>query len=97
MGVASGRLIPEAGYASIQAAVIAANTNQASQQALQLSAHASGGQTLDACGGVYITDYSADLGPGGLQVDVLGIAYPLYGELFPEQVATYERQFQRDG
>jgi hypothetical protein len=51
------------------------------------------GADVPSAGGVRITDYSAELGDEGLEIEVLGIPYPLYGELFPEQVAAYRAQF----
>jgi hypothetical protein len=30
---------------------------------------------------------------GEIEVQAVGIGYPLYGELFPQQVATYKAQF----
>jgi hypothetical protein len=50
------------------------------------------------CVGVAIQDCSNDAEEGELadvEVTVLGIPYPLYGELFPEHVAGYEKQFTR--
>jgi hypothetical protein len=34
-------------------------------------------------------DYSAELGPDGVEVHFLGIPYPLYEALFPDAVARY--------
>lgn len=90
MGVAFGRLIPAEGYAAIQAACIA---NPAGQNALGLSVRTPEGTVIE-CAGVGILDYSEEVGPEGIEVNVLGISYPLYGELFPDHVENYEKQFR---
>ena len=46
------------------------------------------------CAGVGILDYSGEIEPPCIEVNVLGVPYPLYEELFPEHVANYERQFK---
>ena len=83
MGVAAGKLLPTTAYAGIQASIIAARGS--SQAHLSLAVRQIGGQPLPAQGGVRILDYSADLGGDGLEVEVLGIPYPLYEQLFPTQ------------
>jgi len=40
--------------------------------------------------GSYVRDLSAELGDEGLEVEALGIPYPLYESLFPEHVRAYE-------
>ena len=92
MGVAYGRFFPLPAYAKIQRAVIAAREG-GSQADLSLEVRPSGGETLPAQGGVSIRDFSAELGPEGLEVEVLGIGYPLYEELFPGHVAAYKARF----
>lgn len=89
MGVACGRLVAAPAYSSIQPQVVSAGEDQVS---LNLTARLSNGQILDAIG-VYIADYSAELGLEGLEVSVLGIAYPLYEDLFPNHVAAYKHPF----
>lgn len=80
------------GYSIIQRSVVA--TCEESQAHLGLVVRLVGGRDLPAQGGVHITDYSAELGiEDGIEIDVLGIDYPLYGELFPEHVAAYRAQF----
>jgi hypothetical protein len=95
MGVALGRFIPLLAYDSIKSAVVA--TSEADQSNLHLSVCLADGSVLPAQGGVQIVDFSAELGPEGLQVHVLGIGYPLYQELFPAHVAAYERQLRTAG
>jgi hypothetical protein len=89
MGVAVGRFFPLLNYGEIQAAVIAAGDG--SQSHLGLSVRSPGGVVLLAAGGVQLIDLSAELGPEAIEVHVLGIGFPLYGELFPQQVAAYAR------
>jgi len=92
MGVAGGRLLPSAEYPTIQPSLIA--TREGSQAHLGLAVRLVGGRELPAQGGVHITDYSAELGiEDGLEVDVLGIGYPLYRELFPDHIAAYRGRF----
>ncbi len=91
MGVAGGKLLPLPEYSIIQPAVIA--TRESPQAHLGLAVRLIGGQELPAQGGIHITDYSAELGfEDGLEIDVLGIGYPLYGELFPEHVTAYKAE-----
>ncbi|MEW5788222.1 MAG: hypothetical protein AB1899_10270 [Pseudomonadota bacterium] len=95
MGVAGGRFLPLPSYRQLQPRVVA--LRETSQQELALSVCMAGGGFLPAQGGVQIFDYSADLGAEGLEVHVNGIPYPLYGEMFPNLVAAYERQFKSEG
>ena len=89
MGVAFGVFVPNAAYATIQREC---QTNHADQSALDLSAQTESGTRI-SCAGVGILDYSAELDPPYVEVNVLGIPYPLYGELFPHHVALYDQQF----
>jgi len=91
MGVAFGRFFPSPAY-SIGMALPQDEISQSS-----LSLRISGGETLRSSAGVQITDYSADLGPDGIEVSIFGITYPSYESLFPEHVASYERQFPSGG
>jgi len=93
MGVALGRFLPLPAYAKIQSAVIAAR--EGSQAHLNLEVRPIGGEALPSQAGVRINDYSAELGPEGLEVEILGIGYPLYAELFPAHVAAYRAQFPK--
>jgi hypothetical protein len=59
------------------------------------------GRALISCGGVQILDYSAELGKNGLTIgpdwitiEVLGISYPLYEEIFPQHVADYKNRWE---
>jgi hypothetical protein len=92
MGVAEGKFLPLPGYFAIQPMVVAARENGL-QTHLALVAREPNGPALPAQGGVYIRDYSAELGAEGLTVEVLGIGYPLYGELFPSHVEAYRARF----
>jgi hypothetical protein len=83
MGVALGRLIPSSDYASMRSATL---------QGL-LTIRVAGGECLTPQI-VHIDDYSAELGPEGLQISALGIRYPAYAQLFPHHVRAYEQQFK---
>jgi hypothetical protein len=89
MGVAFGRFLPAAGYATIQAECI---NNTSDQSGLKLTVRTPTGVVIQ-CAGVGITDYSAELDPEDIEVNVLGISYPPYEELFPQHVAQYKEQF----
>ena len=84
MGVAAGKFLPSPAYAGIQPIVVAARGG--SKPSVLLVVRLVGGQELPAQGGVQILDYSAELGDEGLEIEVLGIGYPLYADLFPARV-----------
>lgn len=87
MGVVFGRFMPTSEYNRS----VVANSDQ---NQVVLSVRTSSGMVLEASGGVHITDHSAELGPEGIEVSVLGIPHPTYETLFPRHVAAYERQFK---
>lgn len=94
MGVAFGRFLPADPYREIRREC---QMNHADQSGLALTVKTSDGSTVP-CKGVAILDYSNQAIVGKLVVveaNVLGIPYPLYGELFPGHVAAYERQFSK--
>ena len=90
MGVASGKFLPLPEYGAVQDRCIA--SRDVSQEHLPLSATQSDGQLIPALG-VSILDFSIELGASEIEVHVTGIGYPLYEELFPNQVAAYAKQF----
>jgi hypothetical protein len=92
MGVAFGLFVPTSGYSSIVAAC--KGPAGSSQFHYALSARVVGGPVLTASGGVCISDYSDEFGPTGREVSVLGIADPSYRQLFPDQAAAYDKQFE---
>ena len=87
MGVALGRFFPSSAYS------INMTSQQDEHSQTSLSLRIQGGETLQSAGGVHITDFSADLGPDGIEVSILGITNPPYDLLFPQHVASYENQF----
>jgi len=93
MGVATGRFLPLLAYEAIQPMVIAARNS--SQTHLALTVRTANGHAIPAQGGVRINDYSAELGSEDIDVEVLGIGYPLYEELFPGRHATYAAGFRK--
>ncbi|PKV11379.1 hypothetical protein CVO74_20245 [Xanthomonas prunicola] len=90
MGVAFGVFEPLEAYASIQPKCA---SNHADQSNLHLSVRTEIGVSIP-CQGVGILDYSGEVEEPYAEVNVLGIPYPLYGQLFPEHVAAYDRQFK---
>jgi hypothetical protein len=93
MGVAEGKFLPSPAYAAIQPSVVAARDS--SQAHLTLAVRMTDGRELPAQGEIRIIDYSAELGAEEIQVEVLGIGYPLYEVLFPEHVARYRSRFRK--
>lgn len=89
MGVASGQFEPADGYAAIQNEC---STNHHDQTVLDLSVQTEAGLVI-TCEGLAILDYSKEFPSPCIEVNIFGIPYPLYGELFPQQVTLYERQF----
>jgi hypothetical protein len=82
MGVASGRFLPNEEY---RIGIDVEN---------DLRVRPEGGEFLSPEGGVVITNYSADLGPDGIEVAVLGLDAETYQSLFPQHVRAYESQFE---
>ncbi len=94
MGVAFGRFCPQPEYERIQSAVVAAFSS--SQDDLRLSVvDTKSGLPVPGEGGTKILDASGDIGPEGIEIHVLGIAYPLYEQLFPGRYAAYEASFSK--
>lgn len=89
MGAACGKFLPLPAYLAIQSQYIA--HRDLPQAHLGLSIICPSGEKLPAEHGVAILDYSLELGE--IEVHAVGIGYPLYGQLFPHQVAAYTKQF----
>ena len=89
MGVASGKFLPLPAYLAVQPQCIA--NRDLPQTHLEISIICPSGEPLPAEHGVAILDYSAELGE--IEVHAVGIGYPLYEQLFPQQVAAYANQF----
>ncbi|WP_242209080.1 MULTISPECIES: hypothetical protein [unclassified Pseudomonas] len=89
MGVACGVFVPSPDYSGFQQQIRA--STQRDQRHLNFAVRIVGGEQIRAT--VSIADYSADCGPDAIEITVLGIEYPEYGEIFPEHVDAYRRQF----
>lgn len=89
MGVAFGQLEPADGYATIQSEC---STNHHDQTVLNLSVQTEAGLVIP-CAGLSILDYSKEFPSPCIEVNIFGIPYPLYAELFPQHVTLYELQF----
>ncbi len=94
MGVAGGKFIPLPDYEAIRPMIVAARNGL--QTHLALTVRTLEGQAIPAQGGVHINDYSAELGAREIEVEALGIAYPLYEELFPGRYAEYAAGFRKN-
>ena len=90
MGVAWGEFRPLPTYKSIQSACIA---NHSDQSSLLLSVRTEVGSVIP-CAGVSILDCSVAAGTALIELNVLGIPYPDFAELFPQHVAAYENRFK---
>lgn len=88
MGVAFGVFDPVEGYAEIQ---YECANNHADQSALNLSVRTETGAVIP-CQGVSVLDYSAEFELPSIEINVMGIPYPRYGELFPQHLEAYQRQ-----
>ncbi|MGA3371803.1 MAG: hypothetical protein ABSC48_08595 [Terracidiphilus sp.] len=97
MGVASGKFFPLPAYDSIPTFTVRdiAEVEVASQSHPSLIVRDVDGRELVPSGGVQISDYSAELGPDGLTVEIVGIGYPMYAELFPEHVVLYRNHWAK--
>ncbi|WP_231740103.1 hypothetical protein [Ectopseudomonas composti] len=89
MGVAFGAFKPTDEYSMIRHECL---NNHLNQDALKLSVHTNAGLVIP-CAGVSILDYSAEAGTELIELNILGIPYQIYNELFPEHVASYNQQF----
>lgn len=90
MGVAFGQFKPTDAYRTIQKQFIENHSDQAS---LELTVRTADNETIQ-CAGIGILDYSPEAGEECIELNVLGISYPAYEELFPQHVARYEQQFK---
>jgi len=90
MGVAFGVFVPSPDYSSFQQQIRA--STQRDQRHFNFAVHIVEGRQIRASG-VSIADYSADCGPDAIEITVLGIEYPDYGEIFPAHVDAYRHQF----
>jgi hypothetical protein len=91
MGVAFGEFTPNEAYREIQSEC---TTDHADQTALELSVQTESGIEI-SCAGVAILDYSGENDEPYAEVNVLGITYPRYEELFPDHVARYDQLFAK--
>ncbi|POA31883.1 hypothetical protein C1884_09740 [Pseudomonas sp. GW460-R15] len=89
MGVVFGQFEPADGYAVIQNECC---TNHHDQSALNISVQTEAGMVIP-CAGVSILDYSKELLPPCIEINILGVPYHLYEKLFTQHVASYEYQF----
>ena len=89
MGVAFGGFVPNERYATFRDATPLLETGVRA-----VSLRAPDGTIIPSQAGTYVRDMSAEVGEEGLEVEALGIPYPLYEILFPEHVKAYERKFK---
>ena len=90
MGVAFGEFLPELGYSEIEHEC---RINHQDQTHLGLNVRTATGEKIP-CVGVGILDYSSEIDDGYAEVNLLGVEYSLYAQLFPDQVYGYEQKFK---
>jgi hypothetical protein len=93
MGVAYGRFIPTPAYGSIRQYCIERRDKGVSIAGLAVET--AEGVPIECSLGTLIIDLSPDLGESGIQIFLNGVVSPSYGELFPQHVEAYRKQFQR--
>ncbi|QZP18733.1 hypothetical protein [Pseudomonas sp. DR208] len=89
MGVAHGLFIPGPGYSGIQEQIRA--STQRDQRHFKFTVRLDGVEITAS--GASIADYSVNSDADDMEVVVLGIEYPAYGDVFPEHVAAYKQQW----
>jgi hypothetical protein len=88
IGVAAGRFVPAAAYATVQPAVLA--SADGSQLGLTLHVRAPDGSQLAGEGSVQIVDYSPELGDDAIEVHVIGIEPERYVQWFNTQATGFQ-------
>jgi hypothetical protein len=99
MGVASGVFQPNPNFSGLHARGVPAVDGAGQPLAdllvwTGLSAKTPAGADLECQGGVCITGYCSDPELWELEVSCLGIPHPLYEDIFPEHVKSYESMFR---
>lgn len=89
MGVAFGNFIPNSTYADFKSEVVGSYGNQAH---LELKVFTEMGIRIP-CTTVGIEDNTAEL-PEWLQIEILGIPYPEYENIFHQHVEAYKNLFK---
>jgi hypothetical protein len=89
MGVAFGKFVPAAGYETIAAHC---KSGHADQFELAFSVQTEDGSSIP-CIGIGLLDYSEQMGEPYAELTVFGIAHTAYAAIFPQHLASYNRQF----
>jgi hypothetical protein len=92
MGVAGGKFLPTAAYASIQPHCIQHRENWTAIPGLSVSTP--DGVRLECSGPILILDFTVELGESEIEIEVCGITSPPYAKLFPHHVEAYKKQFR---
>src|SRR5438128_293522 len=87
MGVAFGKFLPTSEFAAMRNQMVEDGPNL--RRLTGLSAAAADGIRID-CAAVTVTETANADDPSSLEVECLGIEFPKYGDLFPEQLRKYE-------
>lgn len=95
MGCAEGDFFAEEAFSEFRADnAPQPEGNPAISRWVGLSVQAEGGEEIECLDAVL---FEYDFGDHKeLRIDVIGIPYPLYEELFPGRYAAYESSFQKD-
>jgi hypothetical protein len=90
IGVAYGNFIPNSAYADVKSEVVGSYGNN--QAHLELKVLTETGMIIP-CISVLIEDNTAEWSEW-LQIELLGIPYPEYEEIFPQHVEGYKNSFK---
>ncbi len=88
-GGASGRFVPAPAYAAVRQYFAEHTINWVPMPNLTL--WLAGGGSVECVGGLQVMDSSVALGKDMIEVDVAGITYPSYDELFPDWAEVESR------
>lgn len=89
MGVVFGNFIPNANYDNLRSKIVGSYGDQAH---LELQVYTETGIRIP-CIAVGIEDNTAEI-PEWLQIEILGIPYPEYENIFPHHVQAYKDLFK---
>jgi hypothetical protein len=94
MGGASGRFVPAPAYAAVRQRFLDLVANWVPMPNLTL--WLAGGGPVECVGGVMVMDFGVEAGRDAIQLDVAGITFPSYDELFPNWPEIEKQQRKRN-
>jgi hypothetical protein len=94
MGGASGRFVPASAYAAVRQRFLDSVDDWVPMPNLTL--WLAGGGPVECVGGIMVMDYSVDLGKETIELNVGGITFPSFDELFPDWSEIEKRNRKGD-